>query len=185
MTSNYKTLVIAGGTVIDVEPWKKSLNKIRAGKAFALENRDEVACIDNGLEMYIPSVICILNTYFMGRLTFVNTVPLTRRNLWIRDDSRCMYCGDKIMTEEATFDHVVPQCQGGKTLWTNVVCSCSSCNNKKDSRTPKQANMKLIKYPTVPKLNKKVVAKAVRKLGFGEPIQEEKWRGYWDVTLIS
>jgi len=185
MTSNYKTLVVAGGTVIDVEPWRKALHKIDAGKAYALENRDEVAYTSNGFAIYIPSVICILNTYFMGRLTFVNTVPLTRRNLWIRDEGMCVYCGSEITSEEITFDHMIPQGQGGEETWTNIVCSCSPCNNRKDNRTPKQANMKLLKYPTVPRLNKKVVAKAVRKLGFGEPLNEEKWRGYWDVTLIS
>jgi signal recognition particle subunit SEC65 len=44
--------------------------------------------------------------------------------------------------------------------------------------------MKLLKRATIPKLSKKVVAKVVRKLGI-ETIQEESWRGYWDVTLIS
>lgn len=182
--TNYKTLVVAGGIPIDVEPWHRSLNKILAGKAYALENREEVAFISNGMITYIPSIICILNTYFMGRLTFVNTVPLNRRNLWVRDGGRCMYCNNKITTEEVTFEHVIPQGQGGKTVWTNVVCSCGLCNNKKDNRTPKQANMKLIKKPTVPRLNKKVVSRAFRKLGF-EPIREESWKGYWDVTLIN
>lgn len=182
--SNFKTLIIAGGVPIDVEPWQRALNKVLAGKAYAIENRKEIAFTSNGMVMYIPSIICILNTYFMSKLSFVNTVPLNRRNLWARDGGQCCYCGNKISTEETTFDHVIPMGQGGKTIWTNVVCSCSFCNNKKDNRTPKQANMKLIKKPTVPRLSKKVVSRVMKKLGI-EPIHEESWKGYWDVTLIS
>ena len=72
----------------------------------------------------------------------------------------------------------------GKTEWTNVVCSCTFCNNRKDNRTPKQAGMKLLKKPTVPVLNKKVDARVMRKLGI-EPISDETWKGYWDVTLLA
>ena len=182
--SNYKTLVVAGGVPIDVENWRKSLIKCLTGKALAIENREEIAFESNGVVTYIPSIIVILNTYFMGRLTFVNTVPLNRRNLWLRDDGRCIYCNSKISTEEVTFDHVIPQSKGGLTTWANVVCSCSVCNNKKDSRTPKQAHMTLVKKPTVPRLSKKVVLRMIKKLGLTS-IHEESWKGYWDVTLLS
>lgn len=181
---DYKTLVVAGGTPIDVECWQKSLIKCLTGKAVAIKNREEVAFESNGRVTYIPSIIVILNVYFMGRLTFVNTIPLNRRNLWLRDNGRCLYCNSKISTEEVTFDHVIPQSKGGKTTWTNVVCSCGICNNKKDNRTPKQAHMTLIKKPTVPKLSKKVVLSMIKKLGVVS-INEESWKDYWDVTLLS
>ncbi len=182
--NNYKTLVLAGGVPIDVESWQKSLTKCISGKAIAIKNRKEIAFETNGVVTYIPSIIVILNTYFMGRLRFVNTVPLNRRNLWLRDKGHCMYCNSKITTEEVTFDHVIPQSKGGKTTWTNVVCSCSICNNKKDNRTPKQARMTLVKAPTVPKLSKKVVQRMIKKLGTIS-INEDSWKGYWDVTLLS
>ena len=134
--NNLKTLVVAGGVPINVECWQKSLIKCLSGQAMAIKNRDEVAFESNGIVTYIPSIIVILNTYFMGRLTFVNTVPLNRRNLWLRDGGRCMYCNNKISTEEVTFDHVIPQDIGGETIWANIVCSCGGCNNKKDNRTP-------------------------------------------------
>ena len=181
---NYKTLVVAGGIPIDVEPWKKSMNKILAGKAYAIQNREDVAFTCDGMITYIPSIICILNTYFIGRLSFINTVPLNRRNLWVRDGGRCAYCDTRLKTEEVTFEHVIPLGQGGETHWSNIVCSCSICNNKKDNRTPKQAGMKLLRKPTIPRLNKKVVSKVMKKIGF-EPVKEESWKGYWDVTLIS
>lgn len=181
---DYKTLVVAGGVPIDVECWQKSLIKCLTGKAVAIKNREEIAFESNGVITYIPSIIVILNVYFMSRLTFVNTVPLNRRNLWLRDNGRCMYCNSKISTEEVTFDHVIPSSKGGLTTWTNVVCSCGICNNKKDSRTPKQAHMTLVKKPTVPRLSKKVVLKMIKKLGV-TLISEESWRDYWDVTLLS
>jgi len=180
---DYRTLVVAGGVPINVECWQKSLMKCLTGKAVAIKNRKEIAFESNGIVTYVPSIIIILNTYFMGKLTFVNTIPLNRRNLWLRDQGRCMYCNNKVSTEEVTFDHVIPQSKGGKTIWSNVVCSCGICNNKKDNRTPKQAHMTLVKSPTTPRLNKKVVRNMIRKLG-SITITEESWKDYWDVSLL-
>jgi hypothetical protein len=181
---NYRTLVVAGGIPIDIECWQKSLVKCLRGKAIAIKNREEIAFESNGIAIYIPSIIIIINTYFMGRLEFVNTIPLNRRNLWLRDKGHCMYCNTKITTEEVTFDHVIPCSRGGKTVWTNVVCSCGLCNNKKDNRTPKQAHMTLVKPPVIPRLSKKVVRNMIKKLG-SITISEESWKDYWDVTLLS
>ncbi len=36
------------------------------------------------------------------------------------------------------------------TVWENIVTSCYPCNDRKGSRTPEQAGMKLRKPPTLP-----------------------------------
>ena len=55
------------------------------------------------------------------------------KRLWRRDvkekwDWKCAYCGDK---SNLTIDHVVPRSKGGPDFTKNVVCCCSSCNQKK------------------------------------------------------
>jgi 5-methylcytosine-specific restriction endonuclease McrA len=59
---------------------------------------------------------------------------------------KCAYCGKPAKT----VDHVRPKAQGGKTKWDNTVSACFPCNNKKDNRTPEQANMKLLWEPYEP-----------------------------------
>jgi hypothetical protein len=38
------------------------------------------------------------------------------------------------MSEELTFDHVVPRSRGGKTVWENIVTCCVACNRLKGDR---------------------------------------------------
>jgi hypothetical protein len=65
-----------------------------------------------------------------------------------RDASTCQYCGKKLLPAQITIDHVIPKALGGDNSFTNCVVSCKECNNKKDRRTPEQANMKLLRRPT-------------------------------------
>jgi hypothetical protein len=51
---------------------------------------------------------------------------------------------------EATYDHVVPRSQGGKTNWENIVIACVPCNQRKGGRTPDQAGMRLAMAPVRP-----------------------------------
>jgi 5-methylcytosine-specific restriction endonuclease McrA len=50
-----------------------------------------------------------------------------------------------------TLDHVLPRSRGGKTTWENVVTACNKCNGRKGSRTPTEANMKLLSQPRRPR----------------------------------
>lgn len=70
----------------------------------------------------------------------------TREALLKRDRHTCRYCrqhGD-------TIDHVIPESRGGPTSWLNCVACCSTCNNKKDDRTPQEAGMRLLWETYVP-----------------------------------
>jgi 5-methylcytosine-specific restriction endonuclease McrA len=101
------------------------------------------------LTMGIPRIIVVKNAWKKRRRT---SVPCTRRNLLVRDHATCQYCGKVVTTQEFQVEHVVPRCQGGKTVWENVVVSCQPCNSRKDGRTPEQARMPLINRPYVPKV---------------------------------
>lgn len=76
----------------------------------------------------------------------------SRRNLYKRDEMTCQYCGCKPGSQELTIDHVLPKSQGGGTSWENCVLACVDCNSYKANRTPKKANMKLLKEPVKPKM---------------------------------
>jgi 5-methylcytosine-specific restriction endonuclease McrA len=49
------------------------------------------------------------------------------------------------------YDHVLPRVRGGRTEWENIVTSCYACNDRKGSRTPEEAGMKLLRKPSKPK----------------------------------
>jgi 5-methylcytosine-specific restriction endonuclease McrA len=97
----------------------------------------------------VPRIIRLL---FYDRLPR-NEVKFNRRNIFARDKNRCQYCGRRYPTSELSLDHIIPRSMGGKSVWENVVCSCTQCNVKKGGKTPKQANMTLIQKPVKPRRN--------------------------------
>jgi 5-methylcytosine-specific restriction endonuclease McrA len=73
---------------------------------------------------------------------------LTRFEIFNRDHYTCQYCGQK--TRQLTLDHVIPRYRGGQHTWENVVSACVACNRRKAGRTPKEADMRLIRPPSPP-----------------------------------
>jgi len=79
----------------------------------------------------------------------------SRKNIFVRDDYTCQYCGTKFEPNNLTYDHVIPKStwndpNSTPTCWTNIVTACVACNRKKGNKTPKQANMPLINLPIKP-----------------------------------
>jgi 5-methylcytosine-specific restriction endonuclease McrA len=77
-------------------------------------------------------------------------VRLTRKNLLLRDDYQCQYCGRHPGVRELNIDHVLPRSRLGADTWENLVVSCRSCNLKKGRRTPFEAKMTLLRQPREP-----------------------------------
>lgn len=77
-------------------------------------------------------------------------VRLTRRNLMLRDNHECQYCGRRPGVRALNIDHVVPRSRGGRDCWDNLVVSCRVCNLKKGRRTPTEAGMRLLRSPFEP-----------------------------------
>lgn len=128
-------------------------------------------------EIQVPRIV---------RLMIYNRYPkrhvsLNRRNLFARDEHVCQYCGRRFPTSELSLDHIVPLSLGGKSTWVNLVCACTNCNKVKGGRTPRQASMKLIRQPIVPKFDPTIRMKLQRK-------KYDSWKqfldeAYWSVPL--
>lgn len=122
-------------------------------KAVVLQEYDEVIRSPS-VEFNLPAVIA-LKKYVKGRQVYTTPAILTQRNLFVRDKWTCQYCGrsrGKLKGHEVlTRDHVKPRSRGGKDVWTNVVTSCSTCNNKKGQFLLSEMDgMQIMKVPRKP-----------------------------------
>ena len=125
-------------------------------------------------EIQAPRVIRLVGYDKMPR----QTVKFNRRNLFARDGNQCQYCGKKFVTSELSLDHVIPRSQGGVTTWDNIVCACVDCNVRKGGRTPRQANMGLIRKPEKPKRSPVLNLKLSQR-------KYQSWQSFLDAAYWS
>lgn len=113
-------------------------------------------------------------------------VRFSRLNIYARDHDTCQYCGRTLPRSELNLDHVNPRCDGGKTTWENVVCSCVPCNLKKGGRTPERAGMKLLRRPFRPRWTP-LFRGAIRRVTYREwlPFLRVEDASYWNVELLD
>ena len=95
------------------------------------------------LTQRVPSVIRLLEYRRIPH----QTRALSRKNILMRDRYTCQYCHRTLPASELTLDHVVPRSRSGETSWENLVACCHYCNNRKGSRTPEEAGMRLARNP--------------------------------------
>ena len=100
-------------------------------------------------EIHTNSIIAIRGKALAGK-TLHQVPPLTNRELFRRDRHICAYCGEALVSQRLTRDHIKPVSQGGLDTWMNVVAACRGCNQYKSGRTPEQAGMELLYAPYVP-----------------------------------
>jgi 5-methylcytosine-specific restriction endonuclease McrA len=151
------------------------LNICRVRRAIMLIYRGSAEMLENGTgfihsanqSFSVPSVIRI--GYMIKRPRPQR--KLTRLEIFNRDHYTCQYCGKE--THQLTLDHVIPRYRGGEHTWENVVSACVPCNRHKAGRTPKEANMKLVRQPTPPHDNRL----------FYIPLQHLQTRSEWQKYL--
>lgn len=80
----------------------------------------------------------ILRLVYLVRQIYRKAVPWSKKNVMIRDDFKCVYCG---AGRDLNIDHVFPRSRGGKSTFENTVTSCVSCNTLKGNRSLREANM--------------------------------------------
>jgi len=127
--------------------WQRAMMLIWQGKVEVVEEYEDRFVRSVTLEIKMPSIIRFMS-YFRQRQ---RGIKFSRDNVYVRDGCKCQYCGKKVSRPEATYDHVIPRAQGGKTTWENVVIACVPCNQKKGNRTPEKAGMALRSTPAKPK----------------------------------
>ena len=94
--------------------------------------------------VFMPSVIRLVE---YAKVPY-RTQQVSRKNIFLRDGYRCMYCGVKKRTGgELELEHIIPKSRGGRNTWENLVASCRECNRRKNDRTPEEAGMTLIHRP--------------------------------------
>lgn len=125
----------AEGHLYDFSAWVKL--PVRA--------RDDVVPLVEG-QLRVPRVLRLLQYDRFPRLS----IRLSRRNLLLRDDHQCQYCGRRPGVRDLNLDHVLPRSRGGRESWENLVVSCRGCNLKKGRRTPDEAGMCLLRRPHEP-----------------------------------
>lgn len=107
--------------------------------------------IGGNFKSYRLPAVMQTKRYFSIPTQYVN---FSRKNLFIRDNFTCQYCGYKFHANQLTYDHVIPKSKwthiGPPTSWTNILTACQGCNRKKGNRTPQQANMKMLSIPETP-----------------------------------
>jgi len=118
-----------------------------------------------------PRVVRCLNYDKVPR----SSLRLGKRAIYLRDDHTCYLCGKKFGESSLSIDHVVPVSKGGKTIWTNVVTCCKSCNHSKGDKTLEELGKKPKFLPYKPesdgpvakiKLQTKAILEDWRAFGF-------------------
>jgi 5-methylcytosine-specific restriction endonuclease McrA len=126
---------------LNITTWKRAMVMVLMGKAEGLEHDRRRQLRPN---LHQPTVIRLRQ---FVRVPY-RQMPLTRRNVFQRDNHHCQYCGTG--SDPLSIDHVVPRSRGGADVWENVTTACLACNVRKGNRTPREAGMPLRQEPRRP-----------------------------------
>ena len=70
-----------------------------------------------------------------------NKARVLRQSQWWKNQrahNRCYYCGKPFPAKELTMDHIVPLSRGGRSIKSNLVPCCKSCNTEKKNLVPSE-----------------------------------------------
>ena len=132
-------------------PARRAVRLVLDGKAEIVEEDSVQLFRSEFRSVACPTVIRLVR-YVHVPYRFRRQV--TNTFLFARDDYTCQYCGRRKGElrgrQFLTRDHIRPVSRGGTNTWDNVVTSCSSCNNRKGGRLPKEAGLRLLGKPSEP-----------------------------------
>lgn len=160
---------------LSIWPWQEAVKAIFRGTVSVVYEHDREIKSPSQC-MKLPSVL-VMNEYVPEK----RSPSFTRFNVFLRDQWRCQYCGDKFKTHALTFDHVIPRAKGGGTSWENIVAACQSCNTRKGCKLPSECNMHPLHNPREPTIHE-LQAYAQK---FPPHFLHEGWEDflYWDSEL--
>ncbi len=139
LNSNYEPLNICN--------IRRAIVLVLNGKAEVLEEYD-VMINSSSAGFDAPSVIRLV---YMIKRPYPR-VKLCRREIFIRDQFTCQYCG--VETRELTIDHIIPRSKNGPHTWENLVSACRQCNHRKGGKSIEEARLKLKSTPKEPRASR-------------------------------
>jgi len=127
LNADYRPMSVLSPSVVS---WRKAFEQIFTGDVEVVYHYDSIFLRSQSAKFYAPSVVT-LKKFAKPK----HRVIFSKRNVFMRDDWTCQYCGEKFSPSELSFDHYVPRLHGGKTSWSNIVTACNTCNGFKGSRS--------------------------------------------------
>lgn len=130
---------------LSVVSWRKAITLIYLGKVEVIKEYErEIKGVSRNLRQ--PSVVRLRRFVRNNH----SNVRFSRKNVFLRDNFKCQYCGEIFDPKHLTCDHIVPRSRGGVTEWSNIVTSCLRCNRKKGDKLPSEVEMHPLKRPARP-----------------------------------
>lgn len=153
--------------------WQNAIKAYFQDKVKIIKNYEDYQIRSQNLTIHMPSIVMLTRFHRLPK-----RAKFSRRNLYVRDDFKCQYCGNKFSQDKLTIDHVIPRSKGGKINWSNCVSACTPCNSRKGSKliTP----IKPPRAPSYYEINNKA-------RDYYLEIPDMSWLDYlnWPVELIS
>ena len=174
MSSAAVLVLDVGMMPLRVESWQTAFCDLVLGKVEVVEWSRDRTIRSAHRTWPMPSVVKLVKSFRRDRMR----VKFSRINVYTRDGFVCQYCGLRKMTEDLTFDHVLPRSRGGVTSWENVVTCCIECNRQKANRTPAEAGMRLLAKPKKPHFLPAITVQLDRST-------PPEWAGYWQSPLLK
>ncbi len=152
---------------LNVINWKRAIRLMVKGKAETVKASERtISNAERTVEFTVPIVLRLVR---LVKSVYKNRVPFSKKNVFVRDDFKCSYCGRS--DRHLTIDHITPKSRGGGTSFKNCVASCKPCNNKKNNRTPQEASMSLNIRPHTPTIMEFFIIK-MKRMGVYKTLKE-------------
>ena len=121
---------------LSIVSWEDAIRYLYTEKVDVLSWYEDWVVRSERWSTQVPAVI-MLREYQKPK----RTMRLAKRNIFLRDEYTCQYCGCQVKESEATLDHVHPISLGGKNTWENLTTACKPCNWNKSNRTGMKPNV--------------------------------------------
>ena len=132
------------------------LNVITKRRLVVLLTKQRVSFLDDEARLLVERALerrCFGQEVVIVRLLSNIQIPrrmlrANRRNLLLRDENTCQYCGRTHSQSQLSVDHIVPTSRGGAAnSWENQVIACRRCNGRKGNHLLSEVGMRLVRPP--------------------------------------
>lgn len=158
---------------LSVISWQNAVKAYFAEKVKIVASHENKILHSARFEMPMPSVVMLVKYHKQP-----TKAKFTRKNMFIRDNFTCQYCGERSAMGHLTIDHVLPRSHGGRTTWTNCTTACKPCNWSKSNNLNILPSIKPVQ-PSWFEINNKARM-------FKINIPDEKWQDFikWPDDLV-